>query len=339
MKTDTLFSVIIPTYNYAQYICQCIGSVLTCGSKELEVIVVDDGSTDDTAARVKDLSESDKRIRYVYQDNTGVSAARNHGLDLARGKWVFFVDGDDVVDAEMIRMLIPEDSTIQIIGAMMLENDNGEVLRANSFDHVQGYPEITFFKKSDWGILYATALLKSPCARAYNAEIIRRYNIRFDKRVAYGEDLLFNLEYLRHISQIQLTTKPLYHYIKHGNSNSSSRYLNGTAASIDIIAEAAQSFCAHLGIGKDGFRQYCAEDIMYLGLKAISNEFLSEDKHGRYRRVSAILRNAHFRNAVRSAIRHCTVSPLLKVLLRLGWTPAIYAFYWAAYHKIRSKQS
>lgn len=74
------------------------------------------------------------------------------------------MDGDDVVDAEMIRMLIPEDSTIQIIGAMMLENDNGEVLRANSFDHVQGYPEITFFKKSDWGI-YATALLKSPCAR------------------------------------------------------------------------------------------------------------------------------------------------------------------------------
>lgn len=339
MKTDTLFSVIIPTYNYAQYICQCIGSVLTCGSKELEVIVVDDGSTDDTAARVKDLSESDKRIRYVYQDNTGVSAARNHGLDLARGKWVFFVDGDDVVDAEMIRMLIPEDSTIQIIGAMMLENDNGEVLRANSFDHVQGYPEITFFKKSDWGILYATALLKSPCARAYNAEIIRRYNIRFDKRVAYGEDLLFNLEYLRHISQIRLTAKPLYHYIKHGNSNSSSRYLNGIAASIDIIAEAAQSFCAHLGIGMDGFRQYCAEDIMYLGLKAISNEFLSEDKRSRYRRVSAILRNAHFRNAVRSAIRHCAVSPLLKVLLRLGWTPAIYAFYWAAYHKIRSKQS
>lgn len=89
MKTDTLFSVIIPTYNYAQYICRCIGSVLTCGGKELEVIVVDDGSTDDTAARVKDLSESDKRIRYVYQDNTGVSAARNYGINLARGKWVF----------------------------------------------------------------------------------------------------------------------------------------------------------------------------------------------------------------------------------------------------------
>ena len=302
-----------------------------CGGAELEVIVVDDGSTDNTAEKVNALAEKDGRIRYVYQDNTGVSAARNHGLDLARGKWVFFVDGDDVVDAEMIRMLIPEVSTIQIIGAMMLENDNGEVLRANSFDHVQGYPEITFF------ILYATALLKSPCARAYNAEIIRRYNIRFDERVAYGEDLLFNLEYLRHISQIQLTTKPLYHYIKHGNSNSSSRYLNGIAASIDIIAEAAQSFCAHLGIGKDGFRQYCAEDIMYLGLKAISNEFLSEDKHGRYRRVSAILRNTHFRDATRITLRHSTVSGLFKTLMRLGWPPAIYAFYWAAYHKIQPK--
>lgn len=140
-------SIIIPTYNNSQYICRCIESVLACGSEELEVIIVDDGSTDNTGEIVKALAEKDGRIRYVYRQNTGVSAARNYGINLARGKWFFFVDGDDVVDAEMIRMLIPEDSTIQIIGAMMLENDNGEVLRANSFDHVQGYPEITFFKK------------------------------------------------------------------------------------------------------------------------------------------------------------------------------------------------
>lgn len=248
-----------------------------------------------------------------------------------------FVDGDDVVDAEMIRMLIPEDSTIQIIGAMMLENDNGEVLRANSFDHVQGYPEITF-SKSLTGEFYMPQRCSSlPCARAYNAEIIRRHNIRFDERVAYGEDLLFNLEYLRHISLIQLTTMPLYHYIKHGNSNSSSRYLNGMAASIDIIAEAAQSFCAHLGIGKDGFRKYCAEDIMYLGLKAISNEFLSEDKHGRYRRVNAILRNTHFRDATRIALRHSTVSGLLKPLCALdGHRPYTHSI---GLHIIKSSQN
>ncbi len=334
----TITSIIIPTYNYDQYIARCIGSVLACGGEELEVIIVDDGSTDNTGEIVKSLAEKDGRIRYVYQQNSGVSAARNYGIDLARGKWMFFVDGDDVVDADMIQMLTPEDNGSQILGAMFLEDDKGKITRTNTFDNLQDYPERTIFKKTDWGILYAAALLKSPCARAYDAEIIRQHNIRFDERVAYGEDLLFNLEYLRHINQIRLTTKPLYHYINHGTSNSSSRYLKGMAASIDIMTEAAHQFCDQIDIGEEGFRQYCAEDIMYLGLKAISNEFLSEDKRGRYRRVSAIERNAHFRNAVHSAIRHCAVSPLLKNLLRLGWPPAIYAFYWAAYHRIRPKQ-
>lgn len=332
-------SIIIPTYNYARYISRCVVSVLACGGAELEVIVVDDGSVDDTAARIKLLAEKDGRIRYVYQENAGVSAARNRGIDLANGRWIFFVDGDDVVDADMVRMLVPMESETQILGAMVLENDNGETTRTNSFDHVPGYPKLTIYDKPNWGILYAATLLKSPCARAYDANIIKRHNIRFDERVAYGEDLLFNLEYLRHINRIQLTTKPLYHYIRHGSSNSSSWYIRGMAASIDIIAEAAHQFCTLTGLGEDAFGRYCTEDIMYLGLKAISNEFISDDKRGRYRRVSAIVRNAHFRNAVRSAIRHCAVSPLLKVLLRLGWTPAIYTFYLAAYHKIRSKQS
>lgn len=326
-------TIIIPTYNYAQYITRCVGSVLACGRKELEVIIVDDGSTDNTGEIVKALAEKDGRIRYVYQQNSGVSAARNHGIDLAHGKWLFFVDGDDVVNDDMIRTLIPKDNSTQILGAMVLEGDNGEITRANSFDHVPGYPERKVFNKSDWGILYAAVLLKSPCARAYDAEIIRQHNIRFDEHVAYGEDSLFNLEYLRHINQIQLMSKPLYHYIKHGTSNSSSRYLRNMAASIATMTEAAHQFCDQIGIGEEGFRLYCAEDIMYLGLKAISNEFLSEDKRGRYRRVSAIVRNTHFRDATRIALRHSAVSSLLKAMLRLGWPPAIYTFYWAAYHK------
>ncbi len=333
MIVQDIISIIIPTYNYAQYLTRCVGSVLACDGEELEVIIVDDGSTDNTADIVKELAEKDDRIRYVYQHNAGVSAARNHGIELARGKWVFFVDGDDIVDADMIQMLTPEKNGSQILGAMFLEDDKGRITRTNTFDNLQDYPERTIFKKTDWGILYAAALLKSPCARTYDAEIIRQHNIRFNERVAYGEDLLFNLEYLHYISQIQLTTKPLYHYIKHGNSNSSSRYLKGMAASIDIIAEAAQSFCVHLGIGEDGFRQYCAEDIMYIGLKAISNEFLSEDKRGRYRRVSAIVRNTNFRDAIRTAIKPSAVGCILKTLLRIGWPPAIYTFYWTVHNK------
>lgn len=327
MVTKPDISVIIPTFNYGRYLRECVGSVLACGGTELEVIVVDDGSTDGTDEIVKGLIEKDSRIHYVYQENAGVSAARNHGIDIARGRWLFFVDGDDVVEPDMLSVLLPENDKEQVIGAMVLRTDTGVIRRANSFDHVPDYPTRNSYEPKDWGILYAAALLKSPCARAYSAEIIAANRIRFDENVAYGEDLLFNLEYIKHIDNIRLSDKALYHYIQHGTSNSSSRYLRGMAASVGVTATAARSFCDAIGIGDKGYREYCAADILYLGLKAVANEFSAADKHGRYRRVRTILRNSDFRRAVRYALRQSAVGSTLRVLLRIGCPPAIYAFY------------
>lgn len=320
-------SVIIPSYNCGRYLRDCVASVLACGGTELEVIVVDDGSTDGTDEIVKGLMEKDSRICYVYQENAGVSAARNHGIDIARGTMLFFVDGDDVVEPDMISALLPGSSKEQILGAMVLRTDTGAVSRANSFDHVPDYPTRNSYEPKDWGILYAAALLKSPCARAYSAEIIAANRIRFDENVAYGEDLLFNLEYIKHIDNIQLSDRALYHYIQHGTSNSSSRYLRGMTASVGVTAAAARSFCDTIGIGDKGYREFCASDILYLGLKAVANEFAAADKRGRYRRVRAILRDSDFRHAVRYGLRQSAVGTTLRMLLRLGCPPAIYAFY------------
>jgi len=92
-------SVIIPAYNYATYICEAVDSVLKQSYANIEVIVVDDGSTDDTASK---LMAYDGRIRYIYQDNQGASAARNRGLQEATGKYISFLDADDRYRADNI---------------------------------------------------------------------------------------------------------------------------------------------------------------------------------------------------------------------------------------------
>ena len=104
--TETFISVIIPAYNAEKYICSCLDSVLALSYQNKEIIVVDDGSTDNTGRIIDDYAEKNRNITVVHQTNKGVSAARNRGIDLARGTYLFFVDSDDEVLEDYIDQLI-----------------------------------------------------------------------------------------------------------------------------------------------------------------------------------------------------------------------------------------
>ncbi len=103
-----LVSIIIPIYNLENYIEYCLNSVVNQTYKELEILCIDDGSTDKSAEIIKRFAASDSRIKYFYQDNAGVSAARNKGLDEATGEYVMFVDGDDYLHLRTIERFISE---------------------------------------------------------------------------------------------------------------------------------------------------------------------------------------------------------------------------------------
>ena len=101
-----LISIIIPAYNIEDYIGTCLDSLLKQTYKNLEIIVVDDGSSDNTGKIVDEYTIKYKNIKVIHKKNAGVSAARNSGLDLASGDYIGFVDGDDTVDEEMFEILI-----------------------------------------------------------------------------------------------------------------------------------------------------------------------------------------------------------------------------------------
>ena len=100
-----MISVIIPIYNVAQYLLQCVDSVLSQSYQDLEIILVDDGSTDDCSRMCDEYETKESRVRVIHKENGGLSDARNEGMRIANGEWIYFVDSDDWVDHDAIRKL------------------------------------------------------------------------------------------------------------------------------------------------------------------------------------------------------------------------------------------
>ena len=105
MSDIPLISVIVPVYNGEQYITECIESILSQTYHNIEVIIIDDGSTDDTVRITRQYAAGDKRIKLISQSNRGPSCARNLGLENARGSYITFVDADDVVSTDYLEVL------------------------------------------------------------------------------------------------------------------------------------------------------------------------------------------------------------------------------------------
>lgn len=196
MNESPWISIIIPVYNAGQYFEECLQTV--CGNTQLdiEIILIDDGSTDGSGNTARKWAAKDVRVRYIQQENQGCSSARNHGIELARGKWIMFVDADDTIEPDTmkkLRVLEPkfEDAEIVCFGCHMnlpenmtelhkLESAITEELALSACGvrcPENGLPETNF---------------ASMCWKLYRGDFLRRTNLKIDRELVRGEDLLFN---------------------------------------------------------------------------------------------------------------------------------------------------
>lgn len=228
---EPLVSIIVPIYNVARYLRECVDSLRAQTHAELEIILVDDGSTDGSGAICDEYAALDARVRVVRQPNRGVSAARNTGLDTATGKYVQFVDPDDWVEPTITEHLLREmrcaredaHADVQLaICSPMFEYDN----------HAETFPLSDTFTP---GIKEAKAFLRIPepsdspkyvedvefhaCwGRLLVREIIAVNGLRFDEDLPRSEDSLFMMEYYSRIDRVVTTRERGYHYRRHAGS-------------------------------------------------------------------------------------------------------------------------
>ena len=216
-------SVIVPAYNCASYIHECLGSVLDQLPPDCELVVVDDGSTDGTADVLVEYQDQ-PNVKVVYRDHGGASAARNAGLSVASGAFVAFVDCDDVMKPGFIaasRALMEQDFDLCIFGI-----ERVPLQGASELWTVEDatYPTASAF--ADAYIRIRSLMVYSNCNKFYRKSIIDKLGLRFDEQIDFGEDRLFNYAFIPECERIRTSSLIMLMYLQRSLDSLSSRHVD-----------------------------------------------------------------------------------------------------------------
>lgn len=205
-----MISVIVPVYNTEKYLDQCVASIVSQTYTDWECVLVDDGSRDGSGAICDKWASKEPRIKVVHQANSGVSCARNTGLDVATGEWVMFIDSDDYVDkCYLERFVDAKCADIVVAGLKMFNSDSvlTTFVPTCSVTYELDGENLHYFLE-----LNAQNLLCGPVVKMYRMSIIRKENVRFPEDCHYGEDLLFNFSYLEYVDVVSQVHSTDYYY-------------------------------------------------------------------------------------------------------------------------------
>jgi len=222
-------SIIVPIYKVEKYLIRCLDSIINQTLKELEIILVDDGSPDACPSICNEYSNKDKRIKIIHKKNEGLGFARNSGLEIAVGEYIAFVDSDDFVSITMYEKLYNLavlNKLDAIYCGFNLIRKSGEIKSFNQvedFKVFDGRFEVDpfLFEMIGSNPSYHSDMryLMSSCLSLYSNKIISKYNIKFhSEREFISEDLLFNMDFLINVKRIGLASDIFYNYCYNGES-------------------------------------------------------------------------------------------------------------------------
>ena len=318
-------SVIVPIYNVSSYLPRCIDSLINQTIPFDEIILVDDGSTDDSGDIADNYSKQYSNIKVIHQANGGLSSARNTGIDHSTGRYIAFVDSDDYIEQsmneELLSILSKTHANI-VKGGVWYEQENGEKYSPypekiekvwNTEEALIELNSYKYFNMSAWGGIYERILFEGSVESG-------------QKKLRFPIGKLCEDYYLMHqiISRADLfayTSKPLYHYIQRANSISRNKKvnmesMNASLAQLDFfnkyyphlayVAETAVAF-SHMGIYSAHIRQGldCPKDVLK-HIRIISRRY-----------CKSVIRNSHIPGVKKlQALSFCYALPLYKLIIK-----------------------
>lgn len=212
---DVSISIIIPVYNLEKKLRRCLDTVLAQSIENYEVLLVDDGSTDNSGRICEEYVGRDKRFHYIYKENDGVSSARNEGIRKASGDFIAFVDGDDFLREDYLERLQlgEEDLTI---GSVYYTDPAGQITSIARRE-ASAVEEVTPENMAKW---FDRGSLFSVWTSMFRKSIILDHKIWFDTHLTRGEDVVFMMTYAEHCRKVRFVDDLIYYYVQYGGSSS-----------------------------------------------------------------------------------------------------------------------
>lgn len=222
-----LISIIVPVYNVEDYVERCLNSIVRQTYQNIEVLIVDDGSTDSSGERCEQLAEKDTRVKVFHTENRGLVAARKLGLKHALGQYIGFVDGDDYIDICMYEKLLEqliEDDSDYIHSVYIEETENQSFVRKNTLlknvSFSNDKEKINFLEKYVLNDLNREKISPSIWSKLFKSEFIKRCYEFVPNEQQYGEDVICLMISILEASRISFTNEAYYHYIVRSGSMS-----------------------------------------------------------------------------------------------------------------------
>ncbi len=269
-----LVSVVIPIYNSEKYLRKCLDSIMSQTYSNLEIILLNDGSTDKSGDICKEYAAYDSRVKYIYKQNEGQSITRNRGIEEANGRYLYFMDSDDYVERTFIEDALNKMSihnADSVIFNYYHVGDGDEIRKETDF--LQGSYNIA--KQEDRFKFFVTVFLWYKCGfevwnRIYDANIIKNNDIRFPVfQPVVGEDVCFNLLYFLCAGKVYVSNDRYYYY---AHNEGSTMDLNNGEVQIDRYNEISKN--GYSFITNKGTLQYFVDNYVFIHILLVYHELM-----------------------------------------------------------------
>ena len=280
-----MYSIIIPVYDSEKYLCRCIDSVLNQTRSDFELILIDDGSKDQSADMCKEYAKKDDRVKYIRQENAGVSAARNKGISIASGDYMGFVDSDDEICPDMYETLLSvaekSGADVVICDAVTVYSDG-----IKEYDTLPGVPSDEIISKKDIKPENLLYMAGASWRCIYKRKLFDDKNIRFPIGIKLSEDRIFNIIAMGCADGIYYKKTGLY--LRHIVVGSAVNKYHGDYFSTVIRAsEKTEEALRYCGFGED-FVEIYGKQTVNGAMSAVYNEFHKDSPKSFSKKISAV---------------------------------------------------
>ncbi|MCF2653180.1 glycosyltransferase family 2 protein [Anaeromassilibacillus senegalensis] len=283
---EEMVSVIIPVYNIEVYLRECVESVLAQTYENFELILVDDGSKDNSPAICDEFAQLDSRVVVIHKENEGPSATRNRGIEAAQGEFIVFVDSDDRIHPQMLEKMTAAMTRYQtdlcICGFERFRDGWKQRVR------ISPYSLLIFQSKQELASVYKKANTNmfgvSIWAKMYRAQIIKDNNIRFSEDIDYEEDCCFNIDYFQYVTTTSVLRDYFYFY-RQMEQSLSKGYRKDTYKFLVNGYRRRKEFMENLGMATGGVDAIFLIVIKTTLMKIFVADLSKEEKFREYKEV------------------------------------------------------